>query len=97
MSLSDIADQAKDMTDFRLDQKLDEFFRKNPSFKNLKGNQELIFEVIKKYKEKSRRGIGTSDFTVRHDMHRLYKKRLELGLTINDLDDLRDLLETFKS
>lgn len=97
MGLSDIASQAKGMTDFRLDQKLDEFFRKNPSFKNLKDNQDLIFDVIKKYKEKSRHGIKTSDYTIRHDLHHLYEKRLELDLTINDLDNLRDLLGTFKS
>ena len=96
MSLADIAQNAKGMTDFRLDQKLDEFFRKNPSFKNLADNQDLIFDVIKKYKEKSRRGIKTSGLTVREDLHRLYEKRLELGLTKNDLDGLRDLLQTFK-
>lgn len=85
------------MTDYRLDQKLDEFFRRNPSFKNLREQQGLIFDLIKKYKEKSRRGIKTSGLTIRRDLHRLYEKRLELGLSYNDLDDLRDLLESFKS
>jgi len=97
MSLADIAHDAKGMTDYRIDQKMDRLFRTNPSLKNLKDNQELIFDIIKKYKEKSRQGIKTSDYTIRHDMHHLYEKRLELGLSINDLDQLRELLETFKS
>ncbi len=97
MSLSNIAQEAKDMTDYRLDQKLDEFFRRNPSSKNLREQQELIFDLIKKYKDKRRRGIKTSGLTIRHDLHKLYEKRLELGLSRNDLDDLRELLESFKS
>lgn len=96
MSLSDIAQNAKGMSDYRLDQKLAEFFRKNPSFKNLRDNQELIFDIIKKYKEKSRRGIATSRLTVKRDMYNLYQHRIDLGLSLNDLEDLRDLLASFK-
>ncbi len=96
MSLSDIAQQAKDLTDYQIDQKLDRLFRTNPSLKNLKDNQDLIFDIIKKYKEKRRRGIKPSDYNIRRDTHRLYEKRLELGLSVNDLDDLRELLGTFK-
>lgn len=97
MSLSEIAQNSKDMTAYRLDQKLDEFFRKNPSFKNLRDNQELIFEIISKYKEKARRGKSISGFTIKRDLYRLYKDRLKLGLSRADLDDLRDLIKSFKS
>lgn len=97
MDLSSIAANAKKMTDYRLDQKLDEFFRRNPSFKNLRDNQEIIFDIIKKYKDKSRRGIATSRLTVKRDMYRLYQDRAQLGLSLSDLDDLRDLLSSFKS
>ncbi len=97
MGLFSIAQNAKNLTDYQIDQKLDRLFRTNPSLKNLKDNQDLIFDIIKKYKEKSRQGIKTSDYTIRHDMHRLYEKRLELNLSVNDLDNLRDLLESFKS
>jgi hypothetical protein len=97
MGLSDIAQQAKGMTSYRLDQKLDEFFRKNPSFKYLADNQGLVFDLIKKYKEKSRKGIAISALSVREDMYHLYQNRLELKLTKRDLDQLRDLLEDFKA
>lgn len=97
MTLADIAKDSKGMTDYRLDQKLDEFFRKNPSFKNLGDNRMLLFDIIKKHKDKSRHGIKSSRLTIREDMHRLYEKRLELGLSHSDLDDLRELLESFIS
>lgn len=97
MSLSEIAQKAKGMTEYRLDQKLDEFFRKNPSFKYLADNQDLVFDLIKKYKEKSRKGIEISGLSVREDMYHLYQNRLKLDLTKRDLDQLRDLLEDFKS
>lgn len=97
MALSQIAQDSKKMTSYRLDQKLDEFFRKNPSFKNLKDNQDLIFDLISKYKDKSRRGIATSRLTVKRDMYYLYQNRTKLGLSFNDLEDLRDLLASLKS
>lgn len=97
MSLSEIAQKAKGMTEYRLDQKLDEFFRKNPSFKYLADNQDLVFDLIKKYKEKSRKGIAISGLSVREDMYHLYQNRLKFDLTKRDLDQLRDLLEDFKS
>ena len=97
MGLLNIAGNAKKTTDYRLDQKLDVLFRRNPSFKNLRDNQELVFDIIKKYKVKSQRGIATSRLTVKRDMYKLYKDRTKLGLSLSDLDDLRDLLSSFKS
>ncbi|NLZ74847.1 hypothetical protein GX917_03050 [Candidatus Falkowbacteria bacterium] len=96
MGLASIAQKAKDLTDYEIDQKIDRLFRTNPSLKHLRDNQDLIFDIIKKYKEKRRRGIKISGRTIRRDTYQLYKNRLSLGLTLNDLDDLRKLLETFK-
>jgi len=97
MTLSEIAKEAKNMTDYRLEQKLDEFFRKNPSFKNLGNNRDLIWDIIKKHREKSRHGIKSSRLTIREDMYHLYEKRIEMGLSQADLEDLKELLETFIS
>jgi hypothetical protein len=97
MALKQLAQDAKKMTEYQLNQKLDEFFRKNPSFKNLRNNQELIFDLISEYKKKSRRGISISQTTVRRDMYRFYQDRVKLDLSRTDLDDLRSLLESFKS
>ena len=59
-------------------------------------SKDKTLDIIKKYKEKRRRGIKISGRTIRRDTYQLYKNRLSLGLTLNDLDDLRKLLETFK-
>lgn len=97
MGLDKIAQDSKKMTSYQLDQKIDKLLRTNHSFKNLQDNKELIFDLISDYKKKMRRGISISSLTIRRDMYRLYKDRIELNLSKSDLDDLRDLLASFKS
>lgn len=97
MDLKDVAKDLGDQNSYRLDQRFDELMRKNPRYRNLDGeNRELIFDLIKKYREKIRKGIKPSGYSVRQDMYGLYRKRLKLNLTYNDLDQIRDLLESFK-
>lgn len=96
MDLTDIAKQSKDITGYRLGQKLDYFFRKNPSYKHLVDNREIIDDLINKYEERRRHRIATTDMTIRRDMYHLYQKRLELKLTKNDLDDIRKFLTSLK-
>ncbi|MFA7087969.1 MAG: hypothetical protein WC146_01360 [Patescibacteria group bacterium] len=98
MNLKDVAKDLTDQTNYRIEQRLAQMMRTNPSFKNLdSGNRDLIMDLIKKYKDKARRGVKTSAYTVREDMYRLYKKRLKLKLSYQDLDQIRDLLNSFKS
>ncbi len=97
MDLKDVAKDINDQTSYRLDQRFDELMRKNPRYRNLDGeNRELIFGLIKKYRDKLKKGIRPSGFSVRKDMYGLYRKRLKLNLTYNDLDQIRDLLQSFK-
>lgn len=97
MQLSDAAKNLKDQTDFRLDQRLDKIFRLNPRYRHLdEEDREIIFDLLKKYKEKRRRGIKATRLSVKNDMYNLYRNRLKLGLTYNDLDDIRDLLLDLK-
>ncbi len=97
MDFSDVTKDIKDQTDYRLEQRMDELFRKNPRYRHLdEENQKLIFDLIKKYKDKIRRGIKPSRYTIKEDMYHLYQNRLKLNLTYNDLDQIRDLLMGFK-
>ncbi|MFA5023629.1 MAG: hypothetical protein WC523_01550 [Patescibacteria group bacterium] len=97
MDLKSIAKDLKDQTDYRLDQRFEELMRKNPRYQNLDaGNRELIFDLLRKYKEKLRHGIKPSRLTVKEDMYHLYQNRLKLNLTYNDLDQIRDLLAGLK-
>jgi hypothetical protein len=97
MALSKIAADSKGITNYRLEQRLNRLLRQNPSFRNLRDNRDLVLDIIKKNRDKNRRGITTSRLTVKRDMYRLYKDRVKLGLSLNDLDDLRDLLSSFNS
>lgn len=98
MDLTDVTKDLIEQTDYRINQRMKEMFRSNPNFKNLDSdNQKLVFDLIKKYKEKMRHGIKPSAYTIREDMYHLYYNRLKLKLTYLDLDQIRDLLATFKA
>lgn len=97
MNLQSITDDLKDTTDYRLDQRFDKLMRTNPRYKNLDGeNRELIMDLIQKYKKKINEHAAPSSLTIRHDLYNLYQKRIKLGLTYNDLDQIKELLESFK-
>jgi len=97
MQLSDVSKNLKDQTDYRLDQRLDKMFRVNPRYRHLDTeDREIIFDLLKKYKEKRRHGIKATRLSVKNDMYKLYRNRIDLGLTYNDLDDIRDMLLDLK-
>lgn len=98
MDFSDVTKNLIDQTDYRIHQRMEEMFRTNPRFKNLDaGNRELIFGLIKKYKEKMRQGLKPSAYTIQKDTYRLYENRIKLNLTENDLRQIRELLGSFKA
>ena len=96
MDLKDVTKNMTDQTDYRLTQRMEEMMRINPNYKNLDGaNQELIMNLIKKYKEKIRHGIKPSGLTIREDKYHLFENRVKLGLTRQDLDQINKLLDSF--
>ena len=97
MNLKDVTKDLRNQNDYRLEQRFNHLFHANPSYKNLSSeNRDLVMDLIKEYQEKIRHNIDITDYTVRHDMHRLYQKRIEMKLTMYDLDQIRDLLQSFK-
>jgi len=96
MDLSDVTKDMLSQTDYRLEQRFNELIRKNPRYSHLDaGNRELIWNLIKKYKDKLRHGLKPSAYTIREDMYHLYQDRVKLNLTRRDLDKIRDLLNSF--
>lgn len=97
MELKDVAKNLSEQTEYRLDQRLDYLLRKNPKYRHLgKDEQELILDLLDKYKEKKRKGIKISSYSIRRDTYRLYRKRLKMGLSYNDLDKIKELLYSLK-
>ena len=98
MDIKSIFKDAKDLTDYQVEQHFDEFLRKQPSFRHLnQANQDLILDLVHKYKDKVRKGIGVSGYTIRQDSYHLYQNRLKLNLTHQDLETIKDVLESFKT
>jgi len=97
MDLKTVTKNLQGETDYRIDQRFDELMRRNPRYKNLDAdNRKLIMDLIKKYKNKILEHNYPSSLTIRDDMYHLYQDRNKLGLTHNDLNQIRDLLESFK-
>jgi len=97
MDLKDVTNDLTAQTNYRITQRMEELMRTNPNYKNLNGaNRELIMNLIKKYKEKIRKGIKPSSLTVREDKYHLYENRIKLGLTPYDLEQINELLDSFK-
>lgn len=98
MDLKDVTKDMTNQTDYRITQRMEELMRTNPRYKNLSGaNRELVLGLIRKYKEKIRQGVRPSGLTVREDKYRLYENRIKLGLTEYDLEQINNLLDSFKN
>ena len=76
MQLKDVTKNLKDQTDYRLDQRLDKMFRVNPRYKHLTLKIGNHSDLLKKYKEKRRRGIKASRLSIKNDMYYLYHNRI---------------------
>ncbi|MFA5886491.1 MAG: hypothetical protein WC863_01780 [Patescibacteria group bacterium] len=95
----DFQDVTRDLTQqnsYWLEKRFEEMMYKNPHYKNLSAaNRQLILDLIKKYKEKLRRGLKPSLLTIKNDKYHLYQNRIKLGLTPTDLEQINDLLDSF--
>ena len=97
MDLEDFLKDINDQPSYIVERKLNELVRKNYHFQHLsEENRELVLDLVKKYKDKIRTGIGVSQYTINKDMYNLYQKRLKLKLTEVDRDHIREILESFK-
>lgn len=97
MKLSDVTKNLSGQRDYKIIEKMGRLIATNPSYKNLnKTNRELIEELIKKYKERARKGIAITRLMIKEDRSYLYSNRLKLGLSSTDLKQIFDLLDSFK-
>ena len=81
----------------RFKMRLNDFLRYKSEFKNLsEANKKLALNLIKKHLSDIRSGIGISDYVIRQEMYKLYEDRLKLGLSEDDLEDIKEILNLFK-
>lgn len=97
MQLNDITNNLTSQGDYKIVEKMERLLATNPRYKNLdKANLELILDLIRKYKERIRKGITITTRMIKDDRYYLYHNRLKLGLSEVDLKQIFDLLENFK-
>ncbi len=97
MDLQDFKKDINDEPSYIIERKLNTLVRKNYHFEHLsESNKELVLDLVKKYKEKIRTGIGVSQLVINREMYRLYQNRYKMELTEVDRDHIRDILESFK-
>ncbi len=97
MDVKDLLKNAQNLTDYEFGQKLNKLVRDNYRYRNLDSkNRKLVFDILKKYRSYLRKGIGISYTTLQRETYRLYQNRIKLGLTENDLKDIKEILNKFK-
>ena len=98
MDIKDLMDQVKDLTSLQFERKLRELVRKNYRYRNLSsGNQDIVLDLVKKYKSYFKKGIGISRSNLVREGRKLYQNRLKLDLTKNDLEDIKEILQELRA
>ena len=97
MDIKDLMTDAKNLTDYEFERKLNKLVRDNYRYSNLSSdNKKVVLDLVKKYKSYLRKGLGISYTNIKNEMRRLYSNRLKLDLTKEDLKDIREILDELK-
>jgi len=97
MQLEDFLESVKDLPSYKIERELNSLVRRNYKFRNLSSdNKEVVLDLIKKNKDKIRRGLGISQYLIDKELYRLHQKRHDKDLTKRDRDQIRMILENFK-
>jgi len=97
MDLKDLAKDFKNEPSYMFKRKLNELVRTNHRFTNLgTNNRKLVIDLIGKHSDKIRKGWGISADTIQRESYKLYQNRIKLGLTDEDLKDVKEIMGMFK-
>jgi low affinity Fe/Cu permease len=98
MDIKDLIKNSQNLTSSQIENRLNEIVRTNHHFSNLdEKNKQLVLDLIIDYKNDIRHGIAINSHKIQRDVHSLYEKRFDLGLTSTDLENIKEILSAFKS
>ncbi len=98
MPVQSFAQKVKQTSNYRLERELNSFVFNHRSFRNLSpSDRKILLELLEKYRQLAVRGRPITDYSIRRDISSLHTKRISLGLTRKDIDDIRDILNAFKT
>lgn len=94
MELKEIAQKAKDLSPREMDREFRNYFARNRErFRHLdENNRDLIMDIIEDHRRKAMRGVDVSERDIEREYHRLWQRRLDLGLKEQDLDFVKEVL-----
>ncbi|MDP3836861.1 MAG: hypothetical protein Q8Q67_02060 [bacterium] len=97
MDLKDFFKDIQGQPHYVIERRLNDLVRKNYQYRNLsEKNKKVVLDLVLEYKEKIRKGIGISDYSIRQDLYRLHRDRLKLDLTLLDLKAIKKFTDGFK-
>ena len=97
MDIKELLADAKKLDSDHFGQKLNSLIRDNYRFKNLdESNKKIVLDLIKKYIGNIRNGLGINSVAFQNETYKLYSNRAKLGLTEEDLKDIKEILGLFK-
>ncbi len=98
MDIKDLLKDLADQPDYVITNRLNELIISNYHYQNLNSqNKKIVLDLIKEYQEDIRQGRGISALRISRDNYNLYEKRLKLGLSPEDLADIKEILNALKS
>ncbi len=97
MDAKDLMKNVSKLTDYEFENRLNKLVHDNYRYRNLDvKNRKIVLDLVKKYKKYLRKGIRISYTDLRNEGYRLYKNRLRLNLTEEDIKDIKEILGMFK-
>lgn len=97
MDIKELLADAKNLTSEELLRKINSLTRDDYRYGNLnEKNKKIILDLIKKHIGNIRNGMGISATVLENESYRLYQNRSKLGLSEEDLKDIKEILRIFK-
>src|SRR4030042_3221454 len=97
MELEELIQKAKDMPGYLWEREFNSFILHHSQYRNLdEKNKKIVLDLVKKFKPYLIKGIGVSEQTIQRESYNLYQNRIKLGLTEEDLKDIKEILHLFK-
>lgn len=97
MDIKELLANAKNLTSEELLRKINSLARDDYRYGNLdEKNKKIILDLIKKHIGNIRDGLGISSTVLENEFCRLYQNRIKLGLSEEDLKDIKEILKIFK-
>lgn len=97
MDIKALLANAKNLTSEELLRKINSLTRDDYRYGNLdEKNKKIILNLIKKHIGNIRDGLGISSAVLENESYRLYQNRIKLGLSEEDLKDIKEILGLFR-